>query len=152
MFYQRHVKMVYRLCFSYLKSTSDTEDAVQNIFIKLIKNPIPFEGEEHERAWLIRSASNHCKDVLKSAYRKRTEFDVPDLADTSADPGRGDVYEAVLALPEKYKDCVYLHYFEGYKTDEVASILERPASTIRSHLSEARALLHKMLGGDHHDR
>ena len=58
----------------------------------------------------------------------------------------GDAFEAVLALPEKYKTCVYLHYYEGYKTAEIAAMTDTPASTVRSHLSEARALLRSMLG------
>lgn len=52
----------------------------------------------------------------------------------------------MLALPEKYKTCVYLHYYEGYKTAEIAAMTGTPASTVRSHLSEARALLRSMLG------
>lgn len=141
--------MVYRLCFTYLKNASDTEDAVQNVFIKLMSHEHPFENEEHEKAWLIRCASNHCKDILKSAYRKRTEFDVFDVADENTDCLEpSDVYEAVLGLPDKYKDCIYLYYYEGYKTDEIAELCGRPASTVRNHLREARALLYDALGGD----
>lgn len=141
--------MVYRLCFAYLKTATDTEDAVQNVFIKLMKYEQAFKNEEHEKAWLIRCAANHCKDVLKSAYRKRTDFDIPEVADERADDTTtSDVYDAVLNLPEKYKDCVYLHYYEGYKTDEIAKILEKPSSTVRSYLSEARSLLRTALGGE----
>ena len=52
----------------------------------------------------------------------------------------------MLTLPEKYKTCVYLHYYEGYKTAEIAAMTDTPASTVRSYLSEARALLRSMLG------
>jgi RNA polymerase sigma-70 factor (ECF subfamily) len=76
----------------------------------------------------------------------------PDLVDHSASVGTNDTLEAVLALPERYKDCIYLHYYEGYKTDEIARMLETPSSTIRNRLSEARALLKTQLGGDTHDR
>lgn len=119
---------------------------MQNVFIKLLNYEGKFTDEEHEKAWLLRCAANHCKDILKSAYRKRTEFDLPDVADNQQENNdAGEVYEVVLSLPDKYKDCIYLHYYEGYKTEEIAKILERPASTIRSHLSEARALLREKL-------
>ncbi|MFR3481961.1 MAG: sigma factor-like helix-turn-helix DNA-binding protein, partial [Eggerthella lenta] len=53
---------------------------------------------------------------------------------------------------EKYKTCVYLFYYEGYRTAEIAALTGVPASTVRSHLSEARALLKTMLGGERHGR
>lgn len=148
--YQRQVKTVYRLCYSYLKTSQDAEDAVQNVFIKLMSYDKDFSDHEHEKAWLLTCAANHCKDILKSAYRKRTDFDLLDDKIASCDPESDDsrVYEALLALPDKYKDCVYLHYYEGYKTDEIAAMINKPASTIRNHLREARQLLKKQLGGD----
>ena len=65
---------------------------------------------------------------------------------------RDETLDAVLALPEKYKTCVYLFYYEGYRTAEIAALTGVPASTVRSHLSEARALLKTMLGGERHGR
>ena len=53
----------------------------------------------------------------------------------------------MLKLPPKYKDVIYLHYYMGYKTDRIAEMLEKPPSTVRNHLREARELLRKLLGG-----
>lgn len=151
--YRRHVKTVYRLCFSFLKSAADTEDAVQNVFMKLIGSDKRFESAEHEKAWLIVCASNHCKDVLKSSARAKAAELPEDIPDDQAQAiMHDDTLEAVLALPERYKDCVYLHYYEGYKTDEIAQITGRTPSTVRSHLSEARAILKQTLGGDDRER
>lgn len=117
--------------------------------MKLIGSDKRFESAEHEKAWLIVCASNHCKDVLKSSARAKAADMPEDIADEQAQaPMHDDTLEAVLALPEKYKDCVYLHYYEGYKTDEIARITGRTPSTVRSHLSEARALLRQTLGGE----
>ncbi|WP_417144298.1 RNA polymerase sigma factor [Raoultibacter massiliensis] len=147
--YHRHVATVYRLCFSFLKTAADAEDAVQCVFMKLIRSDKRFESTEHEKAWLIVCASNHCKDVLKSAARSKAGSMPEDVADESSEAdGYDETLEAVLALPEKYKDCLYLHYYEGYKTDEIARMTGRPPSTVRSHLSEARALLKETLGGE----
>ena len=132
---------MYRLCYSYLGTAADTEDATQATFMKLVDKPRTFEDPEHEKAWLLACAANVCKDELKSARRKRAGDMPADVVDPKSDPGASDVLEAVLELPEQYKDCVYLHYYEGYKTDEIATMTSTPPSTIRNRLSEARKLL-----------
>ena len=69
--YNRQVETVYRICYSFMKNnTSDTEDMVQETFLRLIRSGALFETEEHEKAWLIVTASNLCKDALKSKWRK----------------------------------------------------------------------------------
>lgn len=146
--FHRHVKTVYRLCYSFLGNAADAEDATQSVFMKLIDRPRRFNDEEHEKAWLIVCAQNLCRDLLKSTYRTRTAELPADVADNRASALHDDTLEAVLALPPKYKTCVYLFYYEGYRTDEIAALTGRPASTVRSHLSEARALLKTMLGGE----
>ncbi len=142
--------MVYRLAFSYLGSAADAEDATQGVFMKLVDTPRTFENEEHEKAWLIVCTSNLCKDLLKSAHVKR-RGDMPDDVrdDRIRDPYEfDDVTRAVLDLPERYKDCIYLHYYEGYKTDEIARMTSTPPSTVRNRLRDARALLKKKLLGE----
>lgn len=146
--YERHKLTVYRVCFAYMKNTADTEDAVQDTFYKLIKNGMPFESEEHEKAWLIRTATNVCKNVLRNWWRKREN-----LEDFENLQGKGkieidDVFSVVIDLPDKYKTVVYLYYYEGYDSIEIANILEKPQSTIRNYLSEARVALRERLGGD----
>ena len=59
-----------------------------------------------------------------------------------------EVLEAVLALPDKYRDVVYLHYYEGYQTDEIALMLNRSPSTVRGQLQDSRAKLKLTLGGE----
>ena len=135
------MKSVYRLCYSYLGSAADAEDATQATFMKLVDKPRTFKDHEHEKAWLLACAANVCKDELKSARRKRAGDMPADIVDPQSHAESSNVLDAVLALPEQYKDCVYLHYYEGYKTDEIASMTNTPPSTIRNRLSEARKLL-----------
>lgn len=142
--FRRHGKAVYRLAYSYLGSAFDAEDAVQAVFMKLVDRPRAFEGEEHEKAWLLACAANLCKDTLKSAARTR-RADMPDDVAEPQPSQHDDVTEAVLNLPERYKDCVYLHYYEGYTTDEIARITGAPPSTVRNRLRDARALLKRAL-------
>ncbi|MCL1847798.1 MAG: RNA polymerase sigma factor [Coriobacteriia bacterium] len=144
--YQRHVDTVYRVCYTYLHNAADTEDAVQNVFIKLLNAPRDFESDEHEKAWLIRVASNHCKDVLKSAWNRRTGFEnIPEPLTEDAAPD--ETLEEVLKLPENQRICVYLYYYEGYSTAEIANMIDRPNSTVRNYLSDARKELGKRLKG-----
>ncbi len=147
--FRRNFDAVFRLCYSYLGSPADAEDAAQTVFAKLIDKPRTFADEGHERAWLIVCASNYCKDVLKSAQRKRVvPMPAYEQAAWSSVDEIDDTIDAVLRLPSKYKDCVYLHYYEGYKTAEIATMLNVPASTVRNRLRDARALLKQALGGD----
>lgn len=143
--FRRHVRTVYRLCYSYFRNAADAEDATQQVFMKLIDHPQSFTSTEHEKAWLLRVAANHCKDVLKSAARKSAAQMPDDIVDQNNPAEGNEVLAAVLALPEKYKACVYMHYFEGYKTDEIAQMLDANPSTLRNWLADARALLKNAL-------
>lgn len=139
------------MCYSFLGAASDAEDATQATFMRLIEHPRGFESEDHERAWLITVASNICRDVLKSAARKRNVA-IPEGVEFVDERASADTIdetlEVVMALPEKYKDVVFMHYYEGLPTDEIARALDAPPSTIRNRLRDARALLKKMLGED----
>lgn len=147
-FYDRHWKFVYRLCFSYMKSAADAEDCTEDVFVKVLTGECRFNDETHERKWLTVTAMNLCKDRLKSHSRKNvvslyddgiTEPTVCEAEDNS------DVTEAVLALPMKLKDVVWLHYYDGLKTEEIAKLLRRPPSTVRNQLRDARNLLKNVL-------
>ena len=147
--FKTHVQTVYRVCYSFMGSAADAEDATQATFMKLIDHPRSFESEQHEKAWLIVCASNLCKDLLKSAGRTRVvsmpEREPADLL--QAEPIDATL-DAVLRLPPNYKDVVYLHYYEGYKTGEIAQMLGENPSTVRNRLRDARGLLRKALGGE----
>lgn len=143
--YRRHFDMVYRISFSYLKNPSDTEDAAADVFAKLMKKSVTFQNAEHEKAWLIRTTINTCKDYLNHWWRSRADIDEYENLQ-SDDPFHIDeTLKAVMELPTRYKDVIYLYYYEGYTSEEVAGILRKPHSTIRSHLREARNLLKGVL-------
>ena len=147
--YERHKHTVYRVCFSYMKNPADTEDAVQNTFFKLIKAAPAFETTEHEKAWLIRTASNVCKNELKHWRRKTEDIEeYANLTGTEDVPMDSGVLQTVLSLPDRCKTAVYLYYYEGYTTPQIAAMLKKPPSTVRNHLREARLLLKERLGDD----
>ena len=140
---------VRRICFVHLKSIPDTEDIFQEVFLKYALRCADFEDLSHEKAWFIRVTINACKDLLKSAFRRCT-VSMDELIDLPA-PEREEhreVLEAVLQLPSKYKDVVYLHYYEGYSAVEIAAILGKNINSIYTLLARARAQLKTTLGGD----
>ena len=144
--YYRHVDTVYRVCYSFMKNQADTEDMVQETFLRLLSSQKSFENDRHEKAWLIVTASNVCKDTLKKWWRK-TE-NIEDFLDIAAEPKQEDsLLEVILQLPEDAKDAVYMYYYEGYTTVEIAEFLHCPESTVRSRLMRAKKKLQVMLGG-----
>lgn len=132
----------------YMKNREDAEDVLQEAFTKLIFANKIFESYEHEKAWLIRTSSNLCKNQLKHWWRKRSSIDDYELGHDDLDSDLNDILFEVLNLPIKYKNVVYLHYYEGYTSDEIGKILKKSGSTVRNHLSEARKILKKKLGDD----
>lgn len=146
---QRYSDTVRRICLVHLKNYADTEDIFQTVFLKYALTSVSFDSAEHEKAWLIRVTLNACKDLLKSIFRSRTvslEELVEQPAQLSAD--HREVLEAVLSLPAKYRDVVYLHYYEEYTAPEIARILGKNVNTVYTRLTRAKGLLREKLGGD----
>lgn len=146
--YDRHVDTVYRICFSFMKTKADTEDMVQETFLRLLSSGVGFVSEEHEKAWLIVTASNICKDTLKKWWRKQEPLE--DYANTLQQPPFeiDDVLGAILTLPAEQKTAVYMYYYEGYSTADIAKYMKCPQATVRSRLARARKVLKQKLGGD----
>lgn len=149
--YSRNVDTVYRVCFSFMKNQADTEDIVQETFLKLIDHNVVFASAQHEKAWLIVTASNLCKNALRHWWRKNEDIDNCAFLSQDQDFETGEVLEAIMGLPAEYKAIVYMYYYEGYGTPEIAELLKTPQATIRSRLYRARKQLKKTLGGDYNE-
>ena len=145
----RYADLVRRVCMIHLRNHADTEDIFQTVFLKYVTGTTEFESEEHEKAWFIRVTINACKDLLRSFFRSRTVSldDLLEQPDQVPEDHR-EVLEAVLALPDKYRDVVYLHYYEGYTAPEIGTILHKNPNTVYTLLTRARDELRKMLGGE----
>ncbi|HHW31215.1 MAG TPA: RNA polymerase sigma factor [Clostridiaceae bacterium] len=146
--YNRHVDTVYRVCFMYMKNKADTEDMVQNTFIRLMKDKTTFESVEHEKAWLIRTATNLCKDHFKHWWSKTVHINQAEEIAVEQPFDIDSNLRKVMELPSKYKTVIYLYYYEGYSTEEIASILKKNPSTIRGYLHRGRKLLKMEMEGD----
>ena len=97
---------------------------ISNGFLKYVLRSSPFSDAAHERAWLIRVTINACKDLRKSFFRSRT-LPLEAIGEQAADipPDHREVLEAVLSLPQKYRDVIYLHYYEDYTAPQISKIL-----------------------------
>lgn len=145
--YNRHVDTVYYVCYSFMKNKSETEDMVQETFLRLITSGKTFENERHEKAWLIVTASNLCKDSLRKWWRRNENIDDHNELAWEEDMDN-PVLEAILSLPQEYKTVVYMYYYEGYSTVEIARHLQCPHATVRTRLARARKMLKIVLGGE----
>ena len=112
---EQYSDTVRRLCMVHLKNHADTEDIFQTVFLKYVLSSVAFESREHEKAWFIRVTINACRDLLKGFFRSRT-VSLDEIAERPAEitPEHREVLEAVLSLPRKYREVVYLHYYEDY--------------------------------------
>ena len=145
----RYADTVRRICFIHLKNRQGVEDIFQEVFLKYALHNGDFDSCEHEKAWLIRVTANACKDLLKSFFsRKVVSLEDSEIAEMSICEDDKYVFEAVFSLPKKFRNVVYLHYYEGYKAAEIAKILNTKENTVYSWLSRARALLKARLGGE----
>lgn len=137
---------VKRICMIHLKNYADTEDIFQTVFLKYVLKSPEFHSTDHEKAWIIRVTINACRDLLKSFFHSRT-LPLDSLREKPGEPApdHSDVLEAVLALPSKYKDVIYLYYYEEYSAEEIGQILRKNKNTVYTLLNQGRQLLRSSL-------
>ena len=137
---------VKRICMIHLKNYADTEAIFQTVFLKYVLKSPEFHSTDHEKAWIIRVTINACRDLLKSFFHSRT-LPLDSLREKPGEPApdHSDVLEAVLALPSKYKDVIYLYYYEEYSAEEIGQILRKNKNTVYTLLNRGRQLLRSSL-------
>ncbi len=142
---------VLRLGYSYLKNIEDAKDITQTVFVKLYTNTKEFKDVEHEKAFVLRVTANTCKDLLKSAWRKRN-VDIDECKEFQAPPVENDeMLLAVNKLEEKYRVVIHLHYYEGYKASEIGKIIGVPTATVHTRLVRGREKLKKIWEGENYE-
>ncbi|MCH5185702.1 MAG: RNA polymerase sigma factor [Oscillospiraceae bacterium] len=139
--------MLFKLCFTLLRNNADAEDAVSDVFLKYISTSISFTDEEHKKAWLIRVATNICKNTIK--FRKvRNHINLDDAAEYCKSDNDIGIFTELLNLPAKYRTVIHLYYVEGYKTSEIADILSVSPAAVRKRLQYGRDMLKIEYGKD----
>lgn len=143
-YFESYGNAILRLAYSYVHNMADAEDILQETLIRIMKADPQFENAAHERAYILKTAVNAARNHL--AYSRLRETD--DLNEELIAEKREDlsfVWEAVRQLPELSREVLHLYYYEGYKTAEIAGILQRREATVRSDLKRARERLREVL-------
>ena len=138
--------MVWRLALARTRHIQDSEDVFQEVFSRFFRHHENLVSDEHRKAWLIRCTLN-CTNTLLSA-RWRTHLPLEEAVTQAMEPEDREVYQAVLALPRKYRTALHLHYYEGYSVAEIAALTGAREGTVKSWLSRGREKLAVELKGD----
>ena len=144
-YYNQYVDMIYRITYTYFNgNSSDMEDIIQDVFLKLYEKNPTFNSWDHAKAWLIRVTTNMCKNKVAHWWNKKVSIDkiiepMDELKDNT-------VLNAILNLPVNQKLSIYLHYYEGYSAKEISEMLNKNENTIFGYLHQGRELLKKELG------
>lgn len=144
-------KDLLRLCCVMLKDAAMAEDAVQETFIKAYRNLRAFRGDSSEKTWLIRIAVNVCKDMRRTAWFRNigrmVSMNDVELAQKQELDVSSALIGEIMRLPEKSREVILLHYYEGLNQSEIAGILRVSSATVHRRLIKARALLKELLEG-----
>ncbi|MCI8539837.1 MAG: sigma-70 family RNA polymerase sigma factor [Oscillospiraceae bacterium] len=143
---ERYGDTIFRVAFHSLKNRADAEDVMQTVLLRLYECQKPFENEDHVKHWLIRVAVNESRKLLRSFWRRnRLSLDEQTDQPVFDQPEQSDLFEAVMALPEKYRLAVYLYYYEDYPVRDIAEALHTNQSTVQTWLMRARQRLRDQL-------
>lgn len=136
--------MVTRICIMNLRNSDDAKDCFQEVFIKLYKHGM-IEDPDYLKHWLIHVTINTCKDYRRVFYKKTINIEDVLIQDEKKDYV---LLPVILDMPTRYKNVLYLYYYEGYKTDEISEILKMNINTVKSRLKRGREILKKKVGED----
>ena len=121
---ERWSDTVLRIAWTWTGSVHDAQDICQTVLLKLLTSPRRFAEERR----LPLEAAAHAAVHLP-------------------EPGESPVLAAVQALPERYRQAVYLRYYEGYEPAEIGTLMGCTASQVSTYLYRGKAKLRNMLGG-----
>lgn len=142
----RYRDNLFAIAFNICKDAADSDDIVQETFLQYYLTDKEFESEQHIRAWLIRVAINKAKNVTRTFWRQH-KVSLEEYMETLAfeEPQDQELFETVMALPQKYRIVIHLHYYEEYSVHEIASALKLSESNVKVRLSRARGMLKEQL-------
>ncbi len=148
-FYEGYYRMVYRVCFMYMKNQQDAEDAMQMVFTRLIEKNPTFGNIRQEKAWIMITAANTCKSLLRRHNRRDISIEELTAELPAASEESCEILSILMNLPHNQKSSIYLYYYEGYSCAEIAEMLGAKESTVRSYLRRGREKLKNCLGGNY---
>ena len=150
--FKRNNKRLFLIALSFTANQYDAEDILQNSFMKLLKTKTEFENDEHIDKWLTSVTVNESKNLLKSAFRKKSADFEDYVATCSFESDKSeDLFNAVMSLPKKLRTVIHLFYYEDMTIKEIADMLNIKQSAVKTRLCRAREQLKIKLGDDWND-
>ena len=135
--------MLLRAALTRVSTPADAEDAVQDVFLRVLTHAPRFRDREHEKAWLLRATLNRASDIRR---RRRDDAPLDELVNAAREtPDYGPLLSAVRSLPEAYSAVIHLYYYEGYSIKEIARLLALPVPTVGTRLARGRERLRDLL-------
>ena len=128
---------LYKVCIVMLCNEQDVQDAIQDTFCRYLEKKPKFQDEEHEKAWLIKVATNISRDMIRFRIR-HPKVSIDEVENTLVAPEQKEILKEFLELPVKQKTVIYLHYVEGYQIKEIADILGITQSAVKVRLMRGR--------------
>lgn len=141
----KHSDTLYKICIVILCNEHDVQDAIQETFCRYLEKKPEFRDEEHEKAWLIRVATNICRDMIRFRLR-HPRVSIDEVENTLVAPEHKEILRELLELPVKQKTVIYLHYVEGYQIKEIAGILGISESAVKTRLLRGRRQMREAVG------
>lgn len=137
---EKYSTMLFRICYTILSNEADAEDALQETFIRYMTKAPLFRDSDHEKAWLIKVATNVCKNMVRFKT-KHACVNLEELKNIGISSTDTDVFSLIMRLPSKYKIVLDLYYIEGYKANEISNIIGISPVAVRKRLQYGRKLL-----------
>lgn len=140
---ENYSTLIFRVSYCILGNRDDAEDAVQETLLRYLTKAPEFESEEHRKAWLIKVSANISKNMMLFRLRRET-IDIDDVKNIGIQENDYEIFELIMNLPAKYKIVLTLYYIEGYKSKEIAEIIDISEEAVRKRLQKGRELLKKI--------
>ena len=150
--YYKHKQTLYNISYSYLKNVSDSDDIVQDVFMKYLNTNNDFKSDDDLKYWLIRVCINACINEIKSTYKKKVTLDNDIFSNNDLNKNEDkEIFSYVYDLPLQYKDVIVLYYYESYSTDEISKILKISQANVKKRLERGRNILKTKISEDKYE-
>lgn len=135
---------------SLLKDKNSAQDALQDSLIAIVKGVRKLKDHRKFHAWIYQVTRNKCLDIIRKNHKYKNDSDIDSIQEPMACNNdmdtQLDMMSMINQLPHKQKNVIHLFYYDGFSIIEIASILKKPAGTIKSLLFDARATLKQLIG------
>ncbi len=147
---ENHQRALLHICYMMLHDESLAEDAVQETFLKAYRALDRFRGESSEKTWLMHIGMNVCRDMRRGRWfryvdRSVTPEALPIAAALAEEEDHEDLAQALLLLPDRYKEVILLHYYQNMNVREIGQALHLAPSSVSNRLNKAREKLRALM-------